>query len=147
MAMADAGGAVSESLGWKEITFANLLALRVPQDVLHLEVQGIDSEIAEWRGKKVKIRIDYGLFSDRLTSYDSREGYVEREELISGLPVRFVEFQEADESRFVAAYFFDLSSIGVSPRSLTVVVRASDPSATETARRIVRSIEFVNTAK
>jgi hypothetical protein len=125
---------------WKQVEFGGFMTLSVPEDASKSDVQGIDSEVAEWKSEMLTIRIDHGLYADRLTSHRNRPGYVEHDEELAA-PGRFVEFDGPDGSRYVAANF-DMRAIGRGPATVTVSVETSDPTHVETARRVIRSIRF-----
>ena len=128
---------------WKDILFKGKFKFSVPASLLEAEEQGIDSSVALWEGKGIKVRVDYGLFSDPLTSYVNQPNYILSNEDIGGNPARIVWFDQNDGSHFVAAHFHDLEERRWTDlRKLTIVVETSKKVGSKISEKILRSIQF-----
>jgi hypothetical protein len=128
---------------WKEVNFKGKFKFSLPTSLSEADEQGIDSSVALWEGKGITVRVDYGLFSDPLTSYVDRPNYNLSNEDIGGHAARIVWFDQNDGSHFVAAHFHDLAERrGVNLRNLTIVVETSQEVGSEIPEKIIRSIQF-----
>jgi hypothetical protein len=130
---------------WKEVNFEDEFTFSVPVGVSEVDAQGIDSSIGVWKGEDVTIRVDYGLFSDPLTSYSGRPNYEHLAEEIDGRAASIIGFDQSDGNRFVAVHFYDLAERGHAKlRKLTMVVEASQKVGRELSLEIIRSIRFAD---
>jgi hypothetical protein len=128
---------------WKEVNFEGKFKFSLPTSLSEADEQGIDSSVALWEGKGITVQVDYGLFSDPLTSYADRPNYNLSNEDISGHAARIVWFDQNDGSHLVAAHIHDLVERGhANARKLTIVVETSQEVGSEIAEKIIRSIRF-----
>lgn len=128
---------------WKEVDFEGKFKFSVPVSVSAAEEQGIDSSIGLWKGKGIMVRVDYGLYSDPLTSYTDRANYSVRDDEIDGQAARMILFDDIDGRHFVAGHFGELPvGSGSKPRRLTVVVEASQEVGKVIPIKIIESIRF-----
>jgi len=128
---------------WKEVNFKGILKFCLPASLLESDARGIDSTVAFWKEKSITVQLDYGFFSDPLTSYIDRPNYSFSNEYIGGRAARIVWFDQNDGSHFVAAYFHDLTERRcVNLRHLTIVVETSQEVESGIPEKIIRSLQF-----
>ena len=128
---------------WKKANFEGEFEFSLPAALSETKEQGIDSSVTRWEGEGITIRVDYGMFSDPLTSYVKRPNYHLSNEEIGNRAARVVSFNQDDGRHLVAAHFHDLAEGKSANRGkLTVVVETEPSVGREVASRIVRSIRF-----
>ena len=125
----------------KDVEFGGTFTFSVPTDVVEVETQGIDSDVAHWEGGGITVRVDSGLFSDSLTSYADHPNMAYED--IGGRAARFVSFDRDDGTRFAAAHFHAVTeNEQVGRVTITVVVETDREVESGTGEEIIRSIEF-----
>ncbi len=128
---------------WEEVNFKGKFKVSLPTSLSEVDEQGIDSDIAQWEGEGITVRVDYGLFSDPLTSYADRLNNNLSNEYIGGYAVRIVRFDQNDGSHFAAAHFHNLQkSRSAKLKKLTVVVETTQEVGSEISTKIIKSIQF-----
>ena len=128
---------------WKEVNMEGQFEFSLPANLSEAREQGIDSNVARWEGEGITVRVDYGMFSDPLTSYAGRPNYHISSETINGHAARVVGFDEGDGKRLVAAHFHDIAEgRNAKQERLTIVVETDRKVRSEVPDRIIRSIRF-----
>ena len=128
--------------GWQTVVVGDLLEFASPVALERTTAEGTDTAFSEWQGDGLTVRVDYGLFVDRLESSQRQGGAEVVDETIDGLPARRVSYVQADGVRFTAVHFPDLSTVGGGRNKLTLVVLAPPPRSADEARRVVTSVKF-----
>jgi hypothetical protein len=128
---------------WKEIDFGGKLQFSLPAGLAETKEQGIDSRVGRWEGEGITVRVDYGIFSDPLTSYAERPNYRLAAEKIDNRTARVVSFDLNDGKDFIAAHFGGFTEEETGERSaLTIVVETEPGVGSEVASQIIRSVRF-----
>ena len=95
---------------WHEIVVGDLIAFASPVPLQPTTAVGTDTAFSEWQGEGITVRVDYGLFVDRLESSQRQDGAEAADETIDGVPARRVSYTRADGTRFTALHFPDLAA-------------------------------------
>lgn len=128
---------------WKKANFEGEFEFSLPAAMSEAKEQGIDSNVARWEGEGITVRVDYGMFSDPLTSYVGRPNYHLSNEEISKRAARVVSFDQDDGRHLLAAHFHSLAKGKTADRAnLTIVVETEPSVGREVASRIIRSMRF-----
>ena len=107
---------------WHEIVVGDLIAFASPVPLQPTSAVGTDTAFSEWQGGGITVRVDYGLFVDRLDSSQRQDGAETADETIDGVPARRVSYSRADGTRVTAVHFPDLSAVGGGRNRLTIAV-------------------------
>lgn len=128
---------------WKQVNFEGIFTFSLPAALSEVPMQSIDSNTASWAGEGITVRIDFGLFSDPLTSFTGHPGYNVSNEKIGSHTARIIRFDREDKGHFVAAHFHDLTEgRDAPPKKLTIVIETSQETEVAIAEKIIRSIKF-----
>jgi len=130
---------------WKEYIFSGKFIISIPPELSEVQAQGIDSDFREWKDKDILVRVDAGLFSDQLTSYEKQNHYRFFNEEIAGQAAKIVSFDKEDGTHVIAAHFTGVDSSSDDRRQkITVWVEASPSVSTEIPLQMIRSIKLVD---
>jgi hypothetical protein len=126
---------------WAQVD-GRAFAFRVPPDMKAVPVQGIDSEVGEYRGDSISLSFDHGLFSDPM-DYRKQADYISHEERINGRKARIVSYYSPGrEHPFDFAIGVHFPNVNGKNVRLTVYARCKTKDDYETARTIFRTIRF-----
>ena len=129
--------------GWAEIRVDEKFAFALPPGMAPVETRSLDSNVQRWEGQGLVVHFDYGRFSDPLTLYARKPGYVASTERIAGRTASVVSFNLEGRQRFTAVHFPD---VGRDPYNqvlkLTLVVESSPDSEAKLPLQIIHSVRF-----
>lgn len=133
---------------WEKVDFEGKFEFSLPAGLSEVREQGIDSSVARWEGEGITVRIDYGVFSDPLTSYGGRPNFRLSDAEIGDRAARIVSFDQSDGKHLVAAHFHGFAKERRTARDkLTIVVETEPSVKREVASRIIRSVRFQGATK
>ena len=129
--------------GWKKVSVCQLNFV-IPKDLKNQNVRGIDSCVAEFKSSRMRLAIDYGLYSGAYkndgTTFDFKEEFTE----IDGKKAQLVTFKDTRDSRkFVAGLYVLIYEVpGNMKTSLNMMINVKSVEDLETAKRIFQSLRF-----
>jgi hypothetical protein len=144
-------------VGWKRVD-EETFSMEVPADMVERDVQGIDSQVGEYRSDRLFLGYDYGWYGSDCTKEPGQERHGEVKQ-IDGREAKMIFIRSADpraEHPYWACVFFpDVNrrldaptpTPSASPQhtmatSLVLSVSAPDREAWTAGRRIFESIRF-----
>ncbi len=141
--------APSHPADWVAVEAPDRFTLALPPDYVEQEVQGIDSYVRCFQSGKVRLGLDYGRYSDPLTSYADRPEYESGELTLGNRDATWVSFalDEAEAPsadplyrHFVAMH---VPRAGFTGRSqITLHARCADRDSMAEAMRIFKTVRF-----
>jgi hypothetical protein len=127
---------------WVPVDANGKFTFFIPPDMEEQEIQGIDSFVGEYRSNRMRLRFDYGLYSDPL-NYSGESDYQELVTTIGGERAKVVAFvggPSAPGFEYVAAVHFP--DLGDGRARLTLWVESASPEEQEEAKKVFHTISF-----
>ena len=145
-ASGSAGADATSSAAWIRIVAGGGLSLQAPHGSRFVQGRGADSLSGTVSGPGFALDLDYGAFSDPLTSVDTFSRVAADETLIDGRPARMV-FATLTRPAGNRLYFFGLHVPSLAPGvqgslKLTVTAHLRHTRELILIRRIVETIRF-----
>ena len=133
----------ADTTNWKLVNAGGKFTFKMPTDCKEVDVSPIDSFIGEYRNNILRIRFDYGSWSDPL-DLSGEQGWSEEWKLLDGRRAKVVTFRDpkrgGPKGYYAAVHFPDVNGKGT---RLTMTVNSKDDSQYPTAFAILESIVFI----
>ena len=97
-------GLATACAGSQRIVFEDVLEYSSPTRLRRVSGRPIDSVVGQWRGRDVRISIDYGMHADSLQRRPAREQLEAFEESIDGRACRGLSYLKLDGSHYTAVH-------------------------------------------
>lgn len=131
--------------GWKKISVCQLNFL-IPKNLKNQNVKGIDSCVAEFKNGKMRIAIDYGLYSGTFKNDSTTVDFKEEWREIDGKKAQLATFKYTrarDRRKFAAGlYVLIYEAQDGMKTSLNMTISVKDEKNLETAKQIFQSLRF-----
>jgi len=126
--------------GWKRVNAGTRVSLCIPRNLSPSSQQPVDSAVTAWESDDLSVLVDTGPFADRLDSPSTR---AYSSEIVQGIPIRVVGFEDDDGATVVAAHVPSALSTVETPRvPVTLMVRARPGTDPEIPFRVIRSLRL-----
>ena len=128
---------------WKKIDASGSFSFSLPNDMVQLEIQGIDSFVQVYSNEDLRISFDYGPYS-RPTNTPKELVDGKRAEIIESMEE--VNIDEQAYTQHSLILFEDIEQGTTSyagPIGLTMSARFTSDTSKEIAKKILRSIKFL----
>ncbi|MCA1622965.1 MAG: hypothetical protein LC768_04210 [Acidobacteria bacterium] len=136
---------------WKK-TSACKISFLIPKSVKNLDAKEIDSCVAEFENKTIRISIDYGWYGSNFTKIDTMLEFNEETIEIDGKKAQLVSYidgsifaKQHPKEKYVMGIYVNLSegqTQEIMKTSLKMKVAAKSKKEMQTAKQIFHSIKF-----